>query len=909
MSGDNFMMDVLSGEFISAAAAIEEAGKSPVASKAAESALRSLKGAARMLGFENLAKLCENLESAFGKNASNTAISPAAKYIASLSKCPKAELSNRISSDGEKIHGLLRAFGKPSASAPDPQGCCPHEKSPRASVSAEAAKPENSTNAETCRAKNPQEAENQAASGFGDDIDDSMRALFMSEFENKLKIISSELVSLDGDFCNTAILDSLMRAAHSIKGAARAVGLSPIVELAHQMENCFSAARSGKIKFNSDSLDAILQCSDFLSGLLKKRFSSVNASAVSSLLKRLKAVENGADNLSEIISSGPLTENPLSILSEPAEDGEDETIKISAKIFAGLLEKSAENLVENRRLEAHLREASGIRWASVSAQREIDAAIRSLDGVSGAESAARRLEQLGASLAAAMGGAEKIFYEIGEHSRRGSFLASELYSSILRGKMVPFSELARSFPRAVRDLARACGKKIKIRIDGGKVPIDREMLEVLDSPVNHILRNSCDHGIESPSERAAAGKPETGLIEISARHSSGFFILSIKDDGRGLSERKIRGRIIEKNLMSASVVEKMSREEIFEFLFLPAFTTRDTVSEISGRGFGLDIVRSSIRQAGGMVEISSEEGRGLQLTIQLPVSRSVIKALEADVCGEKYAFPLDRVRRIIRISRSEMLSGEGKPFVDFGGSAKPVFPAREIIPIPRTGNKSLPSGFANIIILSDGPDSFALELDSLPQECELVVRPLDPRLGKVACVSAASTDDEGYPTLIADIDDIISACRRRILSPGGRPDSQISAEKPAMASKKILVADDSSTVRQAQLKILRAAGYPADTAVDGIDAWNSIRLGEYSLLVSDIDMPRLDGFGLLEKIRSSEKYRSLPIIIVSYKDRPSDKIRARELGANSYLSKSAFQDGTYLEKIQELLGGATRDSP
>lgn len=499
---------------------------------------------------------------------------------------------------------------------------------------------------------------------------------------------------------------------------------------------------------------------------------------------------------------------------------------------------------------------------------------------------------------------------LGEHTRnfdtytrRMELLSDKLYNEVIASQMRPFSDGLYGFPRMIRDLARDTGKKVDFAVQGESTPVDRTILEKLEAPLTHILRNAVDHGLETPQERAASGKSETGRLDLSAHHRAGMLHIRVSDDGRGIDQERIRAKVVHRGLASAQMARSMSRAELMEFLFLPGFSTAKAVSEISGRGVGLDVVHSIIHSVGGSVRCQSEPGKGMTFTMQLPLTLSVLRTLLVDVGGDPLAVPLNRIDRVHRCPASEVRHVEDRQYVHLDGDNIGLLQARQVLDMQsdRDQDQNEEQDRICLLVISDRMHRYGLVVDGFLGERDLVVKPLDHRLGKVNNISSASVMDNGEPVLIADVDDLVQAMDRLIGK--GRLSKVGSAEKTS-PGKRVLVVDDSLTVREVQRRLLENNGYLVDTAVDGMDGLNALNTGHYDLVVTDVDMPRLSGIGLVERIRAEKATAALPVMIVSYKDREEDRLRGLEAGADYYLTKSSFHDDSLLDAVRDLIGEA-----
>ena len=384
---------------------------------------------------------------------------------------------------------------------------------------------------------------------------------------------------------------------------------------------------------------------------------------------------------------------------------------------------------------------------------------------------------------------------------------------------------------------------------------------------------------------------------------NGRLVITVSDNGRGIHREELRERIVHRNLVTPETAAGLSDSELLEFLFLPGFSTREAVSTVSGRGVGLNVVQSTVQEAGGSVTVTSEPGAGTVFRLTLPVTRSVIKVIRLQVEGEFYAVPLVRIDRVahlepaIKVPEVAIPAGNGQladanppvQTIDFNGQTLPVVTLGTLLGLT---NKPLHSGSIPMV-LSGG---IAFAVDRLVDEIEVPVRRLDRRLGKIPGVSAASLDENGLPLLILDMEDLIQTAL-------GRSTTTAAAHSASLAPH-VLIVDDSHTVREMERRLLVRAGYTVTTAQNGQEAWNLLRLNEYDLLVSDVDMPQMNGIELVVKVRKSPRLARMPIIILSYKDREEDRRRGLEAGADRYLTKADFQNNAFLQAVVDLIGSA-----
>ena len=341
---------------------------------------------------------------------------------------------------------------------------------------------------------------------------------------------------------------------------------------------------------------------------------------------------------------------------------------------------------------------------------------------------------------------------------------------------------------------------------------------------------------------------------------------------------------------------------MLEFLFLPGFSTKDKVTEISGRGVGLDVVQTMVRAVGGIVRVSSQLGQGTRFTLQLPITMSVIRALLVKIGGEPYAFPLNRIDRILFTTRSAIRVLEGRQHFMMDDHPIGLIEASQVLGLPAEEG---PRDSFPVVVASDRSHRFGVVVDEFLGERDLEVRPLDSRLGKVPNINSASVLEDGWPVLIFDVEDLVRSVDNLLSGRRLRKLTGTVERHEARGRRRVLVVDDSITVRELERQLLESVGYQVEVAVDGVDGWNAVRSHDYDLVISDVDMPRMDGIQFVSLIKQDAKLRPIPVVIVSYKDREEDRMRGLDAGANAYLTKSSFHDKTFLQTVVDLIGEAS----
>ena len=583
----------------------------------------------------------------------------------------------------------------------------------------------------------------------------------------------------------------------------------------------------------------------------------------------------------------------------------DRVVRVSADSLTRLVGLAGESLVETRQLRPFVDSLLHLRAAHVELCDTFAVVEEKLKGEDVSIPSpllgmlARVRERADQCLLSVMKQAE----DFESFARRNEDLSGRLHHEVIVSRMRPLADGIRGFPRLVRDIARTLEKQVRFEVRGDQTGVDRDILDKLEAPLSHLIRNALDHGIEPASIREAAGKPAMGTIRLEARHRAGMLSITLTDDGRGIDSDTLRAKAISKGLVARQVADQLSTVELLEFLFLPGFSTKEEVTEISGRGVGLDVVQTMVKAVGGTVRVSTQLGRQTAFTLQLPITMSVIRALLVDVGGEPYAFPLTRIDQIVFCHHDDVRTIEGRQYFERDGLSIGLVMASQIFELTPVGPPADPMP---IVVISDRGQQFGMVVDAFLGERDLEVRPLDPRLGKVPNMNSASLLENGNPVLIVDVEDLVRSIDNVLM---GRRLSRVEFERlaeQARQRKRILVVDDSITVRELERQLLQARGFAVDVAVDGMDGWNAIRSARYDLVVSDVDMPRMDGIELVTLIKNDPASKDIPVVIVSYKDREEDRLRGLDAGANRYLTKSSFHDETFVRTIIDLIGEPTQ---
>ena len=748
-------------------------------------------------------------------------------------------------------------------------------------------------------------------------IDPAFLDLFRQEMETQTAALGDGLLSLEGGGGSAQQLESLMRAAHSIKGAARIVQCDPAVRLAHVMEDCFVAAQAGRLQLATVHIDVLLRGVDMLQRIARigkwQAASAVAPAEVEPHLGEISQILNPAapaPSQPAATTPSPEPESPPALKKpadqEPAPPAEvaGRAVRVTAETLDRLMGLAGECLVEVGWLRSFADSLLRIKGNYGKLAKLLERLLESsklVDSKGQAVDLPALLAEAGQKTVEGRGLLADSLPQFEMFSRRLESLAERLCGEMVASRMRPFADGVGAFPRMVRDLARSLGKRVKLEILGKPTLVDRDILERLEAPLNHLLRNAVDHGIENAAGRQAANKPEEGTVRLEARHLAGMLSITVSDDGRGVDLEALRKTVVEKKLATAEMAARLTESELVDFLFLPGFSTAKQLSETSGRGVGLDVVQSMVQNVGGSLRAVSRPGQGVTFQLQLPITLSVLRTLLVQIAGQPYALPLARIDRLLMLPRERLEVLDGCRYCMVDGQSVGLVSAAQIFGGSADGAAADPMP---VVVLADRFSRYGLVVERFLGERDLVVRPLDPRLGKVKDIASAAVSEDGSIMLIVDVEDLIGSIDN-LLAGGQRCNPATGATKAEVhRRKRVLVVDDSLTVREVECKLLENHGYEVVTAVDGLDGWSAALAGSFDLVISDYDMPRLNGVELVSRIRHEPRLQLLPVMLVSYKDREEDRRRGLEAGANHYLAKSGFHDEVLLAAVADLIGEA-----
>lgn len=751
--------------------------------------------------------------------------------------------------------------------------------------------------------------------------DMSLTDIFRMDLQEHARALDQGLVAVEAD-ASAGRIETLMRAAHSIKGSSRIIGIDVMGALAHVMEDIFLSVQKNALTLTGALVDTLLQANDLFMSAAERPAEQLAESVRAEepryreLITHLASIRDGkVPSDSAAPGAAPVTERkaapaapqvaepaqatpaPPPSVPERADNSDARVVRVQAGSLSRLMGLAGEFLVETRsmrRFSEAMQEIKGLqRELGTELDRDMEQIRQLSTDLRFSEAVQHRLED---AQSRTLGTIER--FE--QFSRRLEQLSDRLYNEVITSRMRPFSDGLHGFPRMVRDVARQLGKDVVYVVEGENTPVDRDILDRLEAPLSHLIRNAVDHGLEMPEDRTARGKKRQGRITLNAEHRAGMLHITVRDDGRGVDREKLKKKALERKHVTPEMAEQLSDAEWLQFLFLPGFSTAEKVSDISGRGVGLDVVHAMVREVGGGVTVQSEQGKGTAFCLELPLTLSVLRTLVIRVCEQQFALPLSRIDRLVIVDEAQVETLEDRRFFTLDNEHLGLVQASQVLGLPVQGGQD---DAHPVLVISDAMSRYAVEVGEFIGQRDLVVLPLDARLGKIPNISAGAIREDGSPLLILDVDDLVRSIEH-LLTYGKPVAGERAAGPREQRVKRILVVDDSITVREVERKLLTGKGYEVTVAVDGVEGWNVLQSGVFDLVVSDVDMPRMNGIELVERIKSSPQYAATPVMIVSYKDREEDRLRGLRAGANYYLTKSSFHDETLVQAVVDLIGEA-----
>ncbi len=788
-----------------------------------------------------------------------------------------------------------------------------------------------------------------------DEFQEILQDFLVESFELVEKL-DEDLVELESNPEDLELLNGIFRVAHTVKGASSFLNMDVLTHLTHHMENILNKARHGELVITADVMDVILESVDLMKRLLEtiRDTSSDGGVDVSECVARLDKIDGGDGKVdTPVVEAAKETEIPVeevvtaseSAANEPDyenmsdDEVEDEIARLlqqrqaedkakrEAKIAAGESVPTPPPSPEDTAKEEKPEEpkptpakptpapAASSRGAEAKAESPKAAApakkqaapeqtirvdVKRLDHLMNLIGelvlAKNRLIKINDDMEDRYEG-EEFLEELNQVVSIVSLVTTDLQIAVMKTRMLPVGKVFNKFPRMIRDLTRELEKKIDLQISGEETELDKSIVEEIGDPLVHIIRNSCDHGVEKPDIRKSLGKPELGTIQLKAYNEGNQIVIQIDDDGKGLDAGMLKDRCLEKGLITEKEADIMSDKEAFALIFKPGFSTAAAVTNVSGRGVGMDVVKTNIEKLNGIIDIDSEVGVGTTIKLKIPLTLAIIQALLVGVQEETYAIPLASVMETVRISTDEIYTVEGKSVMRLREDVLSLVHIGDIFEVERIMESS---DYAYVVVLGVGAQKLGLLVDTLVGQEEIVIKSLGEYLKGIEGIAGATIRGDGGVTLIVDVVALMEMARtvkKTTMISETADSSSASKSKDKPSDYTIMIVDDSKTDRMIMTKALDSLGVTLVEAVDGQDALGKLKSGEHDFdaMLIDIEMPRMDGYTLAAEIKKYNKYKNLPLIAVTSRTGKSDRMRGVEVGMVEYITKPYSAD--YLSSV------------
>jgi len=768
------------------------------------------------------------------------------------------------------------------------------------------------------------------------------RAAFIGKFQEEatdlLQRLNEGVITLEGDPGNRELIDQMLRDAHTLKGSSRMVGLLEISDIAHRLEDIMVQVRDGQRAYTRELSDPFFEALDtivFLAENAGKEGIEVDVDALLGSLSAVRA-ECEPDDADEAQPAPAPSARMKSVKAAAAElaDGESQESderqadEQQAETHGGTHVGRADELKSRAQQTVRVRTAQVdllLNLVSEVVISQIKAEQRGLDlrGLAGdfadVWQAWVRLKAVVSSsghgdLLEAVGEEmDTMDGVLSEHRRqmvsfakdyvddasRTSAVVGELQEQSMRLRMLPVSTVFNAFPRAVRDLAKEFRKEVDFAVEGGETELDKKVLEEINDPLVHIMRNAIDHGIEKPDIREAAGKPRVGTIRMVARQEGDHIVVEISDDGAGIDPEAVRAAAIRKGFLTENEARSMSDREATYLIFEPGFTTSPIITEISGRGVGMDVVREFIvDKLKGTLDVETGVGKGTTFKLTIPLTLAIIRALMLNVSGQTFALPTGSIEETLRVDSSEIIKVEGREVIRRQRRNVPLVRLSDVLGIggSGSGNTKIP-----IAVVGFSGHRMGFMVDEFVGEQQIVIKNLGSHLRKVDNVAGVTVLGAGEIVPILNVPDLMHNARTRT---GYRSRAAAVAEAVAerKGPKRILICEDSFTTRELERSIFEAAGYSVEVAMDGAMGLGKLREGlDVDAVVTDVQMPNMTGFELTKAIKTDPSLADIPVVIVTSLERDEEKAQGIEAGADAYITKSVFNQDTLLDTVERLI--------
>ena len=774
-----------------------------------------------------------------------------------------------------------------------------------------------------------------------DDMKEIMEDFLIEAFE-LIEQIDHDLVELEANPEDLELLNRIFRVAHTVKGSSSFLNFDVLTELTHHMEDVLNKARKGELKITPDIMDVVLESVDMMKGLLESiRDNGSDAAAgidIKNICVRLTQISEGEapSAAAEAPAAAPAPE-PVKE-PEPATPAEEAAPEVSdaelSKLSDSEVEAEIERLLKVRKAEDQARRASkGIAPKSPeeiapaasaapapaakpapSRERDADKKVPAVSSGAVAQEQTIRVEvkrldhlmNLIGELVLGKNRLLKIYDDVEERYEGEKFLeelnqvvsslslvTTDIQLAVMKTRMLPIAKVFNKFPRMIRDLSRDLGKQIDLEISGEETELDKSIVEEIGDPLVHIIRNSCDHGIEDPETRKAMGKPEKGLVQLKAYNEGNHIVVEIVDDGKGLDADMLKSKSIEKGIITEREADAMSEKEAFGLIFRPGFSTAAKVTNVSGRGVGMDVVKTNIEKLNGIIDIESEVGKGTVMKLKIPLTLAIIQSLLVGTQEEFYAIPLASVLETVRVPIDDIYTIDGKNVLRLRDEVLSLVRLSDVFGVEKVFDGG---DHTYVVIIGVAEAKLGIIVDTLVGQEEIVIKSMGDYLQNIPGIAGATIRGDGRVTLIIDVGAMMEMAKDiKVNIRAEMEDSTKAKEKPS--DYKVLIVDDSKMDRTIMQKALEPTGVTIIEATNGVEALNVIKSGEHSFdaILIDIEMPRMDGYTLAGEIRKYSKYRNLPLIAVTSRTSKTDRLRGVEVGMTEYITKPYSAE--YLENV------------
>ena len=739
---------------------------------------------------------------------------------------------------------------------------------------------------------------------------------FCDEATEHLKKISDGLVTLEKVQDDAETMNLIFRSAHTIKGSGRMLGLSRIGAVAHILEDVLETVKKGELKLTQAQFSVLFNAVDAASAaLVDVRQSQSDTgfdhepvlASLSGILKGdepqkdiavLEQTASGhpaAPPLGAALPETPLSSSPgkpytaTSVVQREAAAKTDETLRISASKLDEAIKIMGEIISSQSRLREHGNTLESI-------LKNLRRAIETLpENIGKDKHEQNAYEETKAALASSANSIQQLWAEYKNDVAYQSILTDQLIDRGSRLRMLPISTILDTFPRYARDLAVSCNKTIELKITGGETELDKKVIENIGDPLMHMIRNCIDHGIESAEQRKKSGKPETGNITIAAGYEGGSVFVHISDDGGGIPLDKVRQKAMNKRIHTPEALNQMPEQDVINLIFMPGFSTSNFITDISGRGVGMDVVRQNVvEKLKGSISVTTEAGKSTDFHITLPLTLAMMRVFLVSLGDMVFGIMVNSVEEVIKLKKTEVIAVVDKKAIRL---REQLVPLVELSALVGLHGKSIDStDDLNLVVLTSSGQKLAVVVDSMINEEDMEIKPLPAHLRHVPLVSGVALTGKNEIAMVLNTPRLFSASRNV-----NTVEFTAATGNNGARAINILVVDDSVNTREIEKSILESYGYIVSVAADGMEAYEKAQSFNYDLVVTDVEMPVMDGFSLTEKLRKVDNYKRTPIIIVSSRDRDEDKRKGVQAGANAYIVKGSFDQSNLLDTVQTLL--------